>query len=152
MSQWLFVLEEDVVWQSPIKPRHAAEFSDELGRVWLRIDEEGFITISKGYAWNGCSPRIKLFDWGYIGTPNGTRQKETGQPKTYVASMIHDALYQFIDHPEMPYSRQHMDTLFLSLMGEAGFSLRYPYYAAVRVLGGLYTRLKKAIKRWRGEL
>ena len=69
MSHWLFVLDEDMVWQSPIKPRHAAEFSGELGRVWLRIDEAGFITISKGYAWNGCSPSIKLFDWGISGRP-----------------------------------------------------------------------------------
>lgn len=151
MSHWLFVLDEDLVWQSPIKPRDAAEFIDELGQVWLRIDDEGAITISKGYAWNGCSPTIKLLDWGYIGTPNGTLQSDTNQPKTYVASLVHDALYQFMDDPKMPYSRKQMDQMFLRLLKDTEFSLRYLYYGALRLLGGPYMGCKKTTRRWRGE-
>ena len=147
MSQWLFTLNEDFVWQSPFIPKHAAKFSDELGRTWLTIEEDRFITIHKGYAWNGCSPTIQLFDWGYIGTPNGSIDLINGVSKTHNASLIHDALYQFMDKPAMPYSRKQMDRLFLALLKEEKFSLRYVYYAGLRLFGGLYTRTKKLLNR-----
>lgn len=135
MSHWLFTLERDLVWQSPIPPKHAATFTGEFSREWLSIDEEGFITIPAGYSWNGCSPSVKCFDWGYIGPPNGTIQKDTGVHKTYFASVVHDALYQFMDDPNMPYTRKQIDKIFLSMLREAKFSLRYPYYYSVRWFG-----------------
>lgn len=57
MSTWEHFLEDEFSWQSPIRPRHSAQFSDEQGRVWLTISKNGLITLPKHYAWNGCSPQ-----------------------------------------------------------------------------------------------
>ena len=61
---------------------------------WVSI-EGGKLTIKKNYSWNGCSPKVKLFGRIY-GTPEGPMMKD-GKPQTYYATMVHDALYQFID-------------------------------------------------------
>ncbi len=68
----------------------------------------------------------------------------TGRPKTYFASMIHDALYQFLAQG-LPYSRGEADRFFLRLMAESEFAPRYIYWFAVRVAGWLvrFTTAKK---------
>ncbi len=144
MSDWQFCLEKPFVWQAPIRPRHGAFFCDQQGTTWLTITVDGTIAIPKTYAWNGCSPNLVIWDWGVFGLPQGIKDKTTGKPKTYFASLVHDALYQFIDDPKMPYSRKEMDKLFLALMKTSDFSLATVYYRAVWLLGGAYL----TIKRW----
>ena len=48
-----------------------------------------------GYAWDGCSPKFQLGDL-IFGTPDGVIGMNH-KPKTYIASMAHDILYQFRD-------------------------------------------------------
>ncbi len=115
---------------------------------WLFVDKDGVITIRKGYCWDGCSPKLKILDLFLLGTPDGIINVNTGKPKTYYASMVHDALYQFLDHPDFPYTRQQCDTIFYQLMCKANFKPARVYYYAVRWLGGLRQARKKLMRRW----
>ena len=146
MSHWKFCLTEgDYSWESNIKLEKALSFKDKRGKEWLHISEAGVITVRKNYAWDGCTPKLRIFDWFYIGTPDGTMTKKTGKPKTYYASLIHDALYQFIDEVEMPFTRKQMDRMFLQILSVNEYSLAHIYYGGVRVAGGLYRQLRRMI-------
>ncbi len=146
MSHWKFYLAHDYAYHLGKAFSKTVNFQDENGKTRLRISQDGLITVFKGYAWDGCSPKLRVFDWCYIGAPDGTVKKVTGKPKTYFASLIHDALYQFMDHPEMPLTRKEMDKLFLALMQQSRFSLRGVYYLAVRTVGGAYHALMKGVR------
>lgn len=98
---------------------------------YLRIDD-GFITVPKGYAWDGCTPKRIVKDL-VIGTPDGS-PGVGGYPKTYFASMIHDALYQY--KAEVPVSRKETDCLFYSMLADQDFYWAKVYYKAVRMFGG----------------
>jgi catechol 2,3-dioxygenase-like lactoylglutathione lyase family enzyme len=86
-----------------------------------------------------------------VGTPEGVVNARTGQRKTYFASLVHDALYQFRSDG-LPLSRAQADRCFLFLMRESGFLLAPVYWAAVRVLGGLVHAATRAHRRWRGSM
>jgi len=73
----------------------------------------------------------------------------TGRPKTYYASLVHDALYQFLPD-DLPLSRAQADRCFLMLMTEHEFVLRRPYYAAVRALGWLTRPVTRRIRKTYG--
>lgn len=143
MADYPFYLSTPYTWSSGLPVREAKSFFDQKGKERLRIDKDGMITIP-AYAWDGCSPTFRLFDWAYWGTPNGTQQSD-GFPKTYYPSLVHDALYQFRKHPSMPYSRKQMDQLFLKALKQQDFSLSSVYYGSVRLLGGAYNN----VTRWR---
>lgn len=64
---------------------------------WLRI-ADGRLSIAAGYAWDGCSPAIKLGPGFWLGTPDGPLGWD-GRPVTWRASLAHDALCQF--RPEL---------------------------------------------------
>lgn len=145
---WLYRLEANYRWESGFDVGEDRIFLDASGRVRLIIEAQGRITVMRGYSWNGCSPKVCVFDL-LLGTPDGVVHAATGRPKTYFASMIHDALYQFL-RADSPFTRKQADTCFLRLMEASDFSLRYIYWAAVRVLGRLVWRGKSAKRRWRG--
>lgn len=143
MSNWKFCLHDDYTYFSHREFEKDVTFYDNKNTPRLRISSGGDITVLKGYAWDGCSPKFNIFDWGYIGVPDGTMEKFTGQPKAYFASLVHDALYQFINDSDMPYTRVEIDKIFFVLLQESKFSLRAIYYGAVRLLGGIYHCIKK---------
>ena len=74
---------------------------------------DGYITIKKGYAWNGCSyvPDFK---------------------STYYASLIHDALYQY------KVDRKIADLVFYDLMKRDNFKLKWIYYKGVYFFGKFF--------------
>jgi hypothetical protein len=112
--------------------------------VRLIIDTGGDITVTRGYAWNGCSPKLCCFDI-LIGTPEGVVHVKTERPKTYYASLVHDALYQFL-RDGLPLTRRDADEIFFRLMAESNFAPRRSYWACVRLLGWLFwgaTKLKR---------
>ncbi len=113
-------------------------FSGEDKQVWLRINGR-CLTIPEGYAWNGSSPR-PLGKWGiwWLGTPDCQA--------TIRASLLHDALYQFLDHPDFPYSREQCDMAFLQMMELGKFPLAKIYWSAVRTFGGLDRLITKGAK------
>jgi hypothetical protein len=145
---WLYRSERSFVWDSGLRVDEDRVFRDADGKVRLIIEASGRITVTRHYSWNGCSPKMCVFDF-IVGTPDGVVHARTGRPKTYFASMVHDALDQFL-RANSPLSRRQADACFLRLMAESDFALRYVYWAAVRVFGRLVWRAKRASRGWRG--
>jgi hypothetical protein len=96
-------------------------------------------TMSRGYAWDGCSPKKNFLNFTF-GTPDGKMDYLTEKPITYYASMVHDVIYQY--KGLVPISRKTADKLFYKILKEAGFIWAWLYYFAVRVAGGLYGKWK----------
>src|SRR5436309_4002188 len=130
---WVFTLPEDFSWDSGFTVPGEWEFRDKTGAVRLILRRSGRITVTRRYAWDGCSPKVCVFDI-LLGTPDGVVDSTTKQPKTYYASLVHDALYQFL-LDGLPLKRWQADRCLLRLMAETGFAPRYVYWAAVRLFG-----------------
>lgn len=146
--RWLYRLEHNFTWESRYPIPEDLVFRDKTGVVRLIIEASGRITVTRGYAWNGCSPKFCVFDL-LIGTPEGVVHASTGKPKTYFASLIHDALYQFLPDG-LPLRRHHADKFFLVLLAESDFVLRWLYWGAVRLFGGLIWRATRLKRKTRG--
>ena len=134
--KWIYTLEADYEWPSGLDFGAGCAFEDDSGRRWLELRPGGAIRVKKDYAWDGCSPKWAAWDI-LFGTPDGVPHADTRKPKTYHASLVHDALYQFLDAC-LPLTRQQCDRLFLRLLAEQHFAPRRIYFGAVRLLGGLY--------------
>lgn len=148
--RWLYRLDEHFVWHSAFPVGRDWAFQDSGGETRLVIAADGAMTIMKGYAWDGCTPKVCLLDV-LLGTPDGAVFAVTGRPKTYYASLLHDALYQFLPD-DLPLTRAQCDECFLRLMERDGFALRHVYYAAVRIFGGLSRRITRRVRRtWGGR-
>lgn len=109
--------------------------SEPFDSQWLSISSSGTITVKandSGYAWDGCTPKWSLLNLWVIGTPDGHINHRTMKPYTYYASLVHDALYQYLD--TVPVSKKNIDQLFLAMLGD--FKPRVIYYLMVRLLGG----------------
>jgi len=124
---WIFKITEDYRHQSDILGR---AFNSE----WLRLDEDGLITVkanNNGYAWDGCTPKFNLLDIVVVGVPDGIIDIKTMKPKTYYASLVHDAFYQYLE--DVPVTKSEVDRLFFEMLGE--FWLRRVYYFMVKHFG-----------------
>lgn len=134
MGAYIYCLEEDYPYKSAIQGR---EFENE----WLCLTKDGTVTVKgsykKGYAWDGCSPKIKFKDI-CIGIPDGVLNWATKKPKTYYASMIHDVFYQFSPNLQKIVRRKEVDLLFYNNLKENNFRLAGLYYGAVRLLGWMF--------------
>jgi hypothetical protein len=147
--RWLYRLESSYSWASGHPIDEDRFCFDRKGRLRLVIEQDGRITVTRGYAWNGCSPKVCVFDL-LLGTPEGAVHRETGRPKTYYASLVHDALYQFLA-TDIPLSRRDADAMFRQLLREADFAPASIYWLAVRLFGGLVRRGKDAKREWKGR-
>ena len=146
---WLYRADRNFTWDSGLLIPEDQVFLDATGKVRLIIEATGHLTVTRGYSWNGCSPKFCFFDL-LIGTPDGVVDAETGRPKTYFASMVHDALYQFL-RADSPISRPQADRCFLRLMAGSHFSLRHIYWVAVRLLGRVVWHGKRIKRGWDGH-
>ncbi len=147
--RWVYRLERNFSWESALPFDRDRAYRDRRGTVRLVLERGGRITVMRGYAWNGCSPKVCLFDI-LVGTPDGVVSAVTGRPKSYYASLVHDALYQFMGvGASLP--RAEADRCFLRLLAESDFLPRYVYWTAVRALGWLVWSGKRRVRRWRGE-
>ncbi len=145
---WVYRLERNVTWDSKRPIPEDLAFFDKSGSVRLILETSGTITITNGYAWNGCSPKFCLWDL-LIGTPDGVVHAVTGRPKTYYASLVHDALYQFLPDG-LPLTRRDADAFFLRLLAESEFAPRWLYWAVVRAIGGVVWRASRRRRQHRG--
>ncbi len=59
---WVFRLEKNFAWDSGRAFDEGHFFFDVDGKLRLIIEKSGRITITRGYAWNGCTPKFCLFD------------------------------------------------------------------------------------------
>ena len=73
----------------------------------------GFITVNRDYSWNGCTFAIDT-------------------KSTYIASCVHDALYQF------KIDKQKSDLAFYDLLKQNKFPFAKIYYISVRLFGFLF--------------
>jgi hypothetical protein len=140
----MYRLEHGHSWQSPFRVDRDWAFQDGKGHTRLVITAEGIISVTGGYAWDGCTPKMCFLDL-VIGTPDGVVFLATGQPKTYYASLVHDALYQFLP-AGLPLTRAQADRCFLVLMTESEFALRHVYYLAVRAFGWLTLPITRRLR------
>lgn len=118
---------------------------DRQGKRRLEIHPNGDAKVLAGYSWDGCTPKFAIWDIVF-GIPDGIPNNKTTKPKAYYASLLHDALYQFLDM-DLPMSRKGADQAFLQLLSRDGFGPRGVYYTAVRLFGGtsrLLTRWKRS--------
>lgn len=146
---WIYELERDFEWESHHGLDEEFVFVDKDGAVRLILGRGGRITVTRGYSWDGCSPKLCLWDI-LIGTPDGVVHVHTGKPKTYYASLVHDALYQFLPDG-LPFRRSEIDSFFLRLLAESDFRPRFIYWTAVRVFGGLSRRVTRLKRGYRGR-
>ena len=135
MGVYLYCVKEDYRHQSGIKDR---EFEND----WLKLEQDGMVTIKgtheKGYAWDGCSPKVKFKDICFLGIPDGVLNYDTGKSKTYYASLVHDIFYQFSEQLKPLVSRKEVDQEFYRILKRDGFSFAKVYYNFVRLLGWLF--------------
>ena len=146
--EWVYRLEKTFSWESGLDIKQDCAFKDKKGKVRLILERGGRMTVTRGYSWNGCSPKFCVFDI-LIGTPDGVVDSRTGRPKTYHASLIHDALYQFVPDG-LPLTQHDADRCFLRLMEETGFRPRLLYFSAVWLFGGLVWRAKRYVRKTAG--
>jgi hypothetical protein len=119
-----FVTKKIIATPLPVYHRNAA-FCDGSGRVWAKI-EDGILYISKGYAWNGCSPKRKVLGV-WLGTPD--------HPSNVHASLVHDVLFQFSATKHFYLTFEQVNGLFRSLMRKDRFQFSEMYYQAVMGFG-----------------
>ena len=145
--RWIFELDADYVYDLrhylPPDWSEGCAFIDRKGHRRLEIHPDGTARVPAGYAWDGCTPKLTLFDI-VLGTPDGIPNQVTRKPKAYYASLMHDALYQFLD-ADLPLSRAQADGVFLEILTRDRFAPRPIYYAAVRMLGGVF----RLCSRWK---
>ena len=134
MSVYIYCIREDYRYQSSIIGR---EFENE----WLLLSPDGVIIIKgtnyKGYAWDGCSPKLKIKDI-YIGIAEAVVNFSTGQSKTYYASLIHDVFYQFAKDVRGFIKRGEIDREFYFILQRDGFRFARLYYSFVRLFGWIW--------------
>ncbi|MFA6218083.1 MAG: hypothetical protein WDL87_10585 [Candidatus Omnitrophota bacterium] len=134
MGVYIYCMRANYRYQSSIKGR---EFENE----WFSLAKDGSVLIKgthyNGYAWDGCSPKIKIKDV-YLGTLEGVLNYNTGKSKTYFASLIHDVFYQFSKNVRPFVSRKEVDEEFYEILKKDGFVFARLYYFAVRLLGWMY--------------
>lgn len=148
-APWIYRLEKSFSWESGRPVPDDYVFFDSAGKAWLMIDKQGKITVLRGYSWNGCTPKICVLDL-LIGTPEGAVYEGTGKRKTYYASLVHDALYQFLREAS-PLTRGDADRFFLRLMQESDFVLARVYWLVVRALGWAFWQGTSRKREWRGQ-
>ncbi len=147
--RWLYRLDQNFTWDSRHPVPEDLVFRDRTGAVRLIIEAGGKITVTRGYAWNGCSPKWCVWDV-LLGTPDGVVHARTGKPKTYFASLVHDALYQFLPDG-LPLRRRDADRFFLVMLGESDFAPRRIYHWVVRLIGWLVWRATRWKRQTRGS-
>ena len=147
--KWIFILDKDFVFnvRQHLTPdfSEGCAFVDRNGKRRLEIHANGDAIVLAGYSWDGCTPKFAIWDIVF-GTPDGIPNSKTTKPKAYYASLLHDALYQFLD-ANLPMSRAGADRVFLEILARDGFGPRRVYYTAVRLFGGMsrrFTRWKRS--------
>jgi len=104
---------------------------------FVEIAEDGLLTIKQGYSWDGCTPKFAWFDMVW-GTPEGIINEQTGKPKTYYASLVHDVLYQLSDFIFTPQERHITDKLFYQMLKAEKFRAARFYFYMARIFGKYY--------------
>jgi len=124
-------LTQDVIWDS-----------GKRGVNWKSLDGvltivDGVWTIKGGYKWDGMTGAA---DGPFIDPPQADIPVLSSKilvPITWLASLIHDVGYEYLDSKGFPYTRLEIDNFLRKLLREIHF---YPqlYWRGVRILGGIW--------------
>lgn len=129
-GDWRFELQKDAsIRIKAFLGNHS--YHDHEGRLWLSLDGD-VVTVHEGYAWDGASPKFKLLG-KWWGTPDFLT--------TRMASMFHDALYQFMEMDCFPLKRVECDSLFGEIMKSKQSNVWWIFSNTVKVLGGIHNAL-----------
>ena len=155
-NNWLFSLDEDVQFEVGWM-KHETQLTEK----WFTI-RGGVCTILKGYAWDGCSPKGVFWStWdGWVEDSDlwvASRDycgpvKVKGKPTLYIASCVHDALYQFIVAISTATGmsvwevRRHADNTFGDICKAAGWTKWKAYRRFVRWFGWMPV-LKRTLRK-----
>lgn len=88
------------------------------------------LTIRKDYAWDGCSPSLRIPVIGWIGTPTPYA--------TILASLIHDTLFQFMWAQYFPLTLKQSNEAFFDILKAHNFRWANTYYGAVTDFGKFF--------------
>ncbi len=131
--EYRFKTKHSVIIQCNLVPKgKAISFRDSKNKEWVYIDSTHMI-IMKGYAWDGCSPKRWIPLLGWVGTPDFEQ--------TRLASLVHDALCQFLETEHFPFDRKVCDQIFKQILIQSHFNLVKLYYIGVRM--GDYLGIKE---------
>ncbi|MDD5567625.1 MAG: hypothetical protein PHY88_00185 [Candidatus Omnitrophica bacterium] len=134
MSVYIYCIKENYRYQSSLTGH---EFEND----WFKLAPDGMVTVkgsySRGYAWDGCSPKFKIKDI-YIGVPEAVLNFGTGQSKTYYASLVHDVFYQFSKKVRPFIRRRQVDREFYAILKRDNFRFAPLYYFFVRAFGWIW--------------
>lgn len=140
-AKYIYTLEKEFQYPTGI-PIERPFMYGTSSKKWLSIEEDGLLTVSKGYSWDGCSPKFRILWTKYVfGASDGPIDPRTGKPQCYYGSLVHDACYQFFD-VGFPYSRKQVDGFFLDLLRQSNFKYATEYYKIVRIVGGFWHATK----------
>lgn len=148
--QYMYCLTKDFSWESDHLGRRLSmqRFPKELvctapsGLKCLKIERSGRITVFTGYAWDGCTPKFSLggvlifgtYDGDLVG--NSAPPELRGEKAAYYASLVHDALYQFLGELELHgLTKCDADLIFFELLKATRFGPRLLYFRAVDLFG-----------------
>lgn len=120
--KYKYTLEKDYTYSTGIKNKPFVG-KDENGVIWVIIKPNGEVSVKANYAWDGTTLSPDF-------------------PETYYPSLVHDALYQFLEKG-MTLTRKEIDDLFLKMMQENNFKFAKVYYRAVRLFGGVFVKLTR---------
>jgi hypothetical protein len=135
---WIYKIIRPLQYRSRLK-------GYEFDSRWVSLERDGTVTVyaskERPYAWDGCSPKYIIGNKQFIfGTPDGYRDIYMDYPITSMASLIHDAFYQYLH--VIPFKKVEVDRIFKDLLKVAGFRFWPVYYTAVRLFGGHFVRQK----------
>lgn len=118
-GKYRFTLTSDLVVRLDRGFRGYHELCDG-GKTWAILDGDK-LTIMAGYAFDGCSPAVRVFG-RWVGTPT---------PRKAVAAAAHDCLRGYMGLPCLPYDRKTTDEVFYDMLDAEGFEGRDIYHGAV---------------------
>jgi len=144
--KWRYITLQDVMIELDVDVKRLQDVAFFCGKHRERMVLVGnVLMIRAGYAWNGCTPKrwsSVLQRW--VGTPDFQ--------ETILASLFHDALYQFSRTEHFPFHKSEVDSLFYNIIYRAGaVKIASVYHGAVNKLGkwtdkptnGEYSKLLK---------
>ena len=126
-----YLVDKSFSWESELAVGRRYSFKDADQYIRLSISEEGVISVYYGdYEYPQSLYMFERND-------KGTLKANVSEPKLFYASLVHRVLYQFREHPNMPYSRQIMDWVYLDIMRNSGVARpsAYARFFLARLLG-----------------
>ena len=133
-GRYRFVLTDDLVVDLR-KGMRGFHLLQDSGTTWATLDGD-LLTIHAGYAFDGCSPAVRLFG-KWLGTPT--------PPRAVAAAAVHDLLRSYLHLPCITYDLKDTDDIFYNLLHQADFDFEDIYHGAVAgPFGKLYHRLTRS--------